>query len=79
MNRFSKLGVKLAMTGNRGAIDAETQIYSDIFDLDEKIREKQKEIELLKRSLKLQDCAMRKHLKHTYSGTEASELEKAIR
>ena len=78
MNKFSKLRLKLAKTRN-GAADVETQIYSDIFDLDDKIKEKEKEIEILRRSLKLQDSAMKKHFKHAYSGSEATELEKAIR
>ena len=49
---MSKLRLKLAKTGG-GAADVESQIYSDIFDLDDKTKEKEREIELLKRALRV--------------------------
>ena len=52
MNKLSKLRLKLVKAGS-GAADVESQIYSDIFDLDDKTKEKEREIELLKRALRL--------------------------
>ena len=75
MNKLSKLRIKLTKTRN-GAADIETQVYSDIFDLDDKTKDKEKEIETIKRALKSQDSNMKKQLKNVYNGTEVTEVEK---
>ena len=51
-------------------------MYQDIFDIDDKIKETEREIEVLKRAIKFQDTSMRKHLRNAYNGTEATEVEK---
>ena len=54
-------------------------MFSDIFDLDDKTKEKEREIEVLKRALKFQDTSMKKHIRNAFNGTEATEIEKQVR
>ena len=48
---MSKLRLRLAKTRN-GAAAVETQLYSEIFNIDDKTKEQERGIELLKRALK---------------------------
>lgn len=77
MNRLAKLRLRLTKS-KHGAVDVETQIYQEIFDIDEKIKEKHREIELINRSLKQQDTTLRKHINNAFTGQEASDLEKKV-
>ena len=53
-------------------------MYSEIFELDDKIKDKEREIVVLKRALKYQDTSMKKLLSKARNGAEATELERQI-
>ena len=68
---------KLLKTKNGN--DIERQLHENIFDVDVKIKEQERELKVLKRALNTQDSALKKYLLQAQDCAEATELERRLR
>lgn len=53
-------------------------MYADIFDLDDRIKQKEKDIAVLERALRYQDSRIKKNIRNDQSGVEAEDFEKQL-